>query len=589
MTLEIGFVLVVIIVMIACLIMEVSRPDIIVFFALAVLLMSGILNPAEALKGFSNEGMLTIALLFIVAGAVEQSGLLNKRIEKIMGDPRRPRTTLIRMMGPVAGLSAFLNNTPIVVMLLPAIRAWCREKGISPSKFLLPLSYATIFGGIITLIGTSTNLVIHGMMLDHGMKGLAMFDLAIVGIPAALVGILYLSVIGYRLLPTTQPLEESFYENSRDYLAEAVVELDYSFIGKTIEQAGLRNLKGLYLIEIIRGKERIMPVSSHEKIRAGDQLIFTGMISTIVELQSIKGLRLETGSELNLEHLKNGDTQLLEAVVSHQSSLLHKTIKENNFRSRYDAAVVAIHRNRERVRSKLGDVVLKPGDVLLLLAGKDFAKRGTQSDDYYLISPIETPGLIDHKKIQIVLLSLVSMILLAATNVVSMFKAALIAVLILLVTKSITPQEAKKYVHFNVLLLIASAIGIGAALEKTGASSFLAGYLVDWAGMFGYTGLLVGIYLITNLITEFITNSAAAVLMFPIVTATAHQVGADPFPMIIVLAVAASASFATPIGYQTNLIVYGPGGYKFTDYLKVGIPLGILFMLLTITIVRTVF
>jgi di/tricarboxylate transporter len=588
MTLEIGLVLLIVTIMVICLIKEVARPDIIVFFTTSILLLLGILTPAEALRGFSNEGMLTIALLFIVAGAIQQSGLLNQVVKKILGKSSHPRKVLVRMMLPVSALSAFMNNTPIVVMLMTDIRKWCNDHNISPSKFLIPLSYAAIFGGLITLMGTSTNLVVHGMMLESGMVGFSMFQLAIVGIPAAILGIIYMATIGFKLLPETKTLEETFFENSREYLAEMRVETDSLIIGKTIEQAGLRHLTGLYLIEIIRNKKRITPVTSYDVIQAGDLLIFTGMVSTIVELQQIKGLRLETGSDFSLEDLKNGSVQLIEAVVSHNSILVHKSIRKSNFRSRFDAAVVAVHRNHERIQSKVGDIVLKPGDTLLLLVGNDFAKRWAQSNDFYVISPIEVPNLVEPKKSKIIVISLIGMILLAALNVLSIFKAALIAVGVLIVTKCITPEETKKFVHFNVLLLIASSFGIGVALEKTGAADLIASHIVNIPNGISMLGILVIIYLLTNILTEIITNSAAAVIMFPIAVSTASLLGTDPLPFIITITIAATASFITPIGYQTNLIVYGPGGYKFTDYLKVGFPLTLLYMLVTVSIVNIV-
>jgi di/tricarboxylate transporter len=581
-------VLIIVTIMVVCLIKEVARPDIIVFFTTSTLLLLGILTPAEALQGFSNEGMLTIALLFIVAGAIQQSGLINRVVKKILGQSSHPRKVLIRMMLPVSALSAFMNNTPIVVMLMTDIRKWCNDHNISPSKFLIPLSYAAIFGGLITLMGTSTNLVVHGMMLESGMAGYSMFQLAIVGIPAAILGILYMAAIGFKLLPETKTLEETFFENSREYLAEMRVETGSPIIGKTIEQAGLRHLTGLYLIEIIRNRKCISPVTSYDVIQAGDLLIFTGMVSTIVELQQIKGLRLETGSDLNLEDLKNGSVQMIEAVVSHNSLLVHKSIRMSNFRSRFDAAVVAVHRNHERIQSKVGDIVLKPGDTLLLLVGNDFIKRWSQSNDFYVISPIEVPNLIEPKKSKITVISLVVMILLAALNILSIFKAALIAVGVLIVTKCITPEDTKKFVHFNVLLLIASSFGIGIALEKTGAADLIASQIVHIANGISTIGLLVTIYLLTNILTEIITNSAAAVIMFPIAVSTANIVGADPLPFIITITIAATASFITPIGYQTNLIVYGPGGYKFIDYLKVGFPLTLLYMLATVSIVSIV-
>jgi di/tricarboxylate transporter len=584
MTVEILLVLLVTGTMLICLIKELARPDLIVFCALAVLFVSGILSPAEAVRGFSNEGMLTVAILFIVAGAVQQSGILTKMITKVIGTGKSPRFSILKMMVPVSGMSAFLNNTPIVVMFTPVIRNWCKERNISPSKFLIPLSYATIFGGTITLIGTSTNLIVHGLMLDNGLKGYSMFQLAVIGVPAALIGVLYMCTIGYKLLPV-RTSSDVLFENTREYLSELIVEKNSSISGKTIEKAGLRHLNGLYLIEIIRNDgERIAPVTSHHKIKDGDRLIFTGLISTIVELQNMRGVRVDPGSTIQLEDLKNGNQVLLEAVVSHQSGLINKTIRQNRFRSRYGGGVIAVHRNEKRINNKVGDIILEPGDTLLVLAGRDFIKRWSSSKDFYIINPVDGPEVTDSFRTSIAVIVLAGMVLLAALEVMSMLKAATLAVLILFLTRTIGLDSAGKYMQFNVLLLIASSIGIGAAIESSGTASFIAGYIVSATEIFGAVGILILLYLVTNLFTEVITNNAAVVIMFPIALASASLTGADPLPFLVTITIAASASFSTPIGYQTNLIVYGPGGYRFTDYLKTGIALNIIYLLVTISV-----
>lgn len=584
MTIEIVFVISVVLVMLVCLIKEVARPAFIVFCALAVLLLSGVLSPSNALRGFANEGMLTIALLFIVAGAVQQSGMLNHLMMKALGSGKNPRRSLIQMMLPVSSMSAFLNNTPIVVMFTPVIRKWCKDRNISPSKFLMPLSYAAIFGGTLTLIGTSTNLVVHGFMLEQGMEGFSMFQLAIVGLPASIIGMLYMGTIGYKLLPSRKTAEESFNESSREYLSEVLVEANSAIVGKSIEEAGLRNLQGLYLIAIFRNGERTGPVPSYHKLKAGDRLIFTGVLSTIVELQNIKGLRIETGADFKLEELQAGSAHLVEAVVSHQSSLVNLTVKESKFRNKYDAGVVAVHRNDERIHNKIGDIALKPGDTLLLVANKDFITRGSLTRDFYVVSALEEPGIVDTKKSTMAMCTLIAMIVLASFGIMSMFKAALLAVITLFLTKTITFESSKKHVQFDVLLLIACAIGVGIALDQSGAATFIADHFVQLTKGAGVIGALIGVYLLTTIFTEIITNNAAAVLMFPIAFAMANQLSLDPMAFFVTVAIGASASFSTPIGYQTNLIVYGPGGYRFSDFIKVGIPLNLLYMLVTVTI-----
>ncbi len=588
MTAEIAIVAVVLSLMIVGLILEIARPDLVVACALVSLLLTNVLSTEEALRGFANEGMLTVGLLFAVAGAVEQHGGLNWIVSGALGPGRRPRWALLRLMGLVSALSSFLNNTPVVVMFTPLVRDWCRQYGISPSKFLLPLSYATIFGGTLTLVGTSTNLVVHGIMLDHGFTGFSMFTLAVAALPALVLGTLYLVTIGYRLLPERKTAAESFTEHAREYLCELVVEPDSPLIDRTVEEAGLRNLPGVYLIEIIRGKDRIGPVSSYHRIEAFDRLIFTGMIDTIVQLQNQRGLRVETGTDLKLEDLQNGDAQLLEAVVSHQSSLINRTIKESRFRTIFGAGIVAVHRNQARIRSKVGDIVLRPGDTLLLLADRDFKARYAGSNDFYVISPIQHPRVTSPRKALIATGTLLLMVLLAAFNVLTMFKAAVVAVIVLLLTRTLTFESARKAVHLNVLLLIACAIGVGTALEKTGAAALVANQVVQWTAGAGAVGTLVVLYLMTNLFTEIITNNAAAVLMAPIALATAQKLGVDPTGFLVSTTIAASASFATPIGYQTNLIVYGPGGYRFSDYLRVGLPLNGLYLVVTTAMVSLI-
>ncbi|ANU24271.1 SLC13 family permease [Planococcus donghaensis] len=587
MSVQMIFVLIVIVGMVSALLFEIARPDMIVFLALVVLLLSGILTTEEALRGFSNPGMLTIALLFIVVGTVQKHGLIDQMMISWLNKGKSLKGSLFRIFLPLPLISAFLNNTPIVVTLTPLLKKWAEERNIAPSKVLIPLSYVTILGGTITLMGTSTNLVVHGMLIDYGLKGFSLFELAIVGIPITIVGLIYLFTVGNMLLPENKGFSKQVIEDSRNYIAEMMVEEIFPQINQTVEQARLRELKGVYLIEIIRGETRISSVSSKTVIQAGDRLIFTGLISTITELQKRKGLKLKTGTDLQLDDLKNGNTQLAEAVVSHESTLLSKTIKQAQFRSRFDAGVMAVHRNNERIKSKVGDIILRPGDTLLLLAGADFVEKYQQSNDFYVVSSMKTPKSLQESRLVgwFSLLVLVTAIGCVITGWLTMFKAMALAVILLLVTKSISMEDAKNDVQFNVLLLIASAFGVGAAMTKTGLAQWMADGLLAVGQPFGLLAILILIYLLTSVFTELITNSAAAVLMIPIGIEMASYLQLDPMGFAVIITIAASASFITPIGYQTNLIVYGPGGYKFMDYVKVGTPLSMLVMTVTITIV----
>ncbi|WP_017756531.1 SLC13 family permease [Calidifontibacillus oryziterrae] len=590
MSFEMIFVLVMIILMMAGLAFEVARPDMIVFGTVTIFLLFGILTPEEALRGFSNEGMLTVALLFIIAGVIQKSGVVESAIRKILGSGKSEKMSLFKILVPVSGLSGFLNNTPIVVAFTPLLRKWCVDNGLSPSKFLIPLSYVTVLGGTITLIGTSTNLVVHGLMLDYGMKGFSMFELAVVGIPITIIGILYLLTIGHKVLPNhkVSPTEK-LKEQTRDYMCEFVVGSDYPFINKSVGEAGLRHLEGLFLVAIIRDDMKFSPVKSTTKIEAGDRLIFAGLLSTIAELQQRKGLAIETGTDLTLETLKNGNSQLVEVVVSDQSPLVYKKIRDTQFRGRYDAAIIAVHRNHERVKSKIGEIVLKPGDTLLLLTGSDFLERD-HYNDFYVVTPLETPKTVEDntKGALIALITMLVMIIFVTFNVLSMFKAMALATIILLLLRIVSPEEAKQSIQFNVLLLIASSFGIGAALLNTGTAAWIANGLVSFTEPLGLFFVLLIIYLITNIFTEIMSNTATAVMMFPIGVEMANQLSINPMSVIVLVTIAASAAFATPIGYQTNLIVYGPGGYHFKDYMKVGIPLNLLCMVVAVSIVYMV-
>lgn len=587
MTIEIAIVLSLIAAMFTCLLFEVARPVIIILFCLVALILTGIVTPAEAVQGFSNIGMLTIALLFVVGGTVQKSELFSNFVQRILGNNRNTSVVLMRMMVPVTALSAFINNTPIVAMLLGEIRHWCRNHLIKPSKLLIPLSYAAIFGGMITLIGTSTNLIVHGLMLDAGMDGFSVFSLTIVGLPAAILGCMYMMTIGQRILPERDAVDNQ--QDSKEYLVEMLVEPESPIVGKTIKQANLRSLRGLYLFEIVREGKNITPVSSHEVIQANDQLIFTGQASSVLDLYHIAGLKHTIGKTLKLEDIRRDNARIIEAVVPGHSSLVGKSIKQSQFRGKFDAVVLAVNRKNERVKGKVGDIMVKPGDTFLILAGKDFFERSKYTKEFYVMSSNETSLTLSPMKSVLSVGVMLIMILLAAFNITSIFEAALLAVIALYLFKCVTLEDARKYIHMDILILIACSLGIGYAVEKTGTAGWIADSIIQLAGNQNIVISLILVYLMTNIITELITNSAAAVIMFPIALETAARLQIEPLAFIIAITIAASAAFASPIGYQTHLLVYGPGGYRFADFLRVGIPLNILYLIVTILIVSFIY
>lgn len=585
MTPDAIFTLIIVGLMLLGLLLELYAPDVIVFSALGVLLLSGILDVKEALAGFSNPGMLTVAVLFIVAYAAQSSGILEFFANHIMGRSGGGRLSLLRMMLPIQMLSAFLNNTPIVAMFIPTVRDWALRNRVAPSKFMLPLSYAAIFGGICTLIGTSTNLVVSGLYQQTLNRSLGMFELAWVGIPCAIAGMIYLLTIGFRLLPERRDPSEDFTKSGREYLLEMRLLPDSPLVGKSIEEAGLRHLDQLFLAEISRSGEYLVPVKPTDVLEANDRLTFIGQAEAIVRLQVFPGMVPSHERDFSDSLSGSGKRRVIEAVVSRSSPMLGKTLKEGNFRARYDAAVLAVHRHGEKLPGPLGSLTLKPGDTLLLLAGDDFYKRWNQARDFYMISKVTDIPVVNRRKTIITLTTLAGMVGLSAFGVLEILNAVMLSAMILIFTRCITVVEARRSIELNVLIVIASALGISAALEKTGAARYLAMQAIDAVSDFGPIGLLAAICFATTLLTEMITNNAAAALVFPIAMAAAQEAGLNPHPFVIAIAICASASFATPIGYQTNLMVQGPGGYRFRDFLRVGLPLNLLFTMVTLVVV----
>lgn len=584
MTFEMLFVLVMIIIMLMLLLFEVIRADFVVFLFLVIFLMTNMISTEDALSGFSNEGLMTILLLFIVASAIEKHGVIEGVIYKLLGDNTSPRMALLKLLPPVGVSSGFLNNTPIVLALTPVIKDWALKRGFSPSKFLIPLSYITIIGGTLTLIGTSTNLIIHGLLISDGKEGYSFFQLAPVGIFILIVGLIYLVTIGYKLLPTHLGATEKIESETKEFLAEAEISEDFEYCNHSVLDVTKHALKGIYIIEIIRDKRPLPEVNAYTYVEAGDRIIFSATLESIGDIKDVKGLTLRTGSELTLDDLQTDDTVLIEAVVSHRSILVGKTLKSSQFKTRYQAGVIAIHRNNKRINSKVGDIVLKPGDTLLLLAHESFLDVNRYSDDFYIVTNLTPPDKFIRNKRQGlgVLLLLGVMISFVVLGILSMLKAMLVMVVILSLLKLITPRDVVTSVQFDVILLIGSAFGVGKAITNSGLASFVAEHIVDFAKPLGLIALLTALYIITNIFTELITNSAAAVIMYPIAIEVAEMMNVHYLGMVIAVTIAASSSFITPIGYQTNLIVYGPGGYKFTDYIKVGVPLSIITMIISV-------
>jgi di/tricarboxylate transporter len=557
-------------------------PDMILGGGMTVLLLTGVLTPAEALNGFSNQGMITVGVLYVVVAGLKETGGINWIVQRVLGKPRSLYDAQIRLMAPVIGMSGFLNNTPVVAMLIPAVREWAKKYDLPVSRLLIPLSYAAIFGGTCTLIGTSTNLVVNGMILSEtNIPSLKMFDIAYVGVPCAIVGMAYLLLWGRWLLPDRVP-SRGMMDNPREYTVEMIVEPNSSLVGQSIEQAGLRHLPGMFVIEIERNAQIISVVSPQEKLLSGDRLVFAGIVESVVDLQKIRGLTPATNQVFKLDEPRS-QRCLIETVVSNSCPLIGKSIRDGRFRSYYNAVVIAVARNGVRIKKKIGDIVLQAGDTLLLETLPSFVDQQKNSRDFYLISRVEDSTPPRYEKALLAAAILAMMVFTATVGFLSMLKASMAAAFLMILFRCCSSNDAKKSVDWQVLIVIACSFAIGHAMHKTGLAQYIAETLLSFCGTNPWVVLAV-VYLITTVFTELITNNAAAVLLFPIAFATSQNLDVNFIPFAITIMMGASASFSTPIGYQTNLMVYGPGGYRFYDYLIVGLPLNILLGVVTVTI-----
>ncbi len=559
--------------------------DVVVLAALGLLLAAGVLTPEQALAGFANEGLITVAVLFMVAAALRETGGMALVAQRLLGIPRTLLAAQVRLMVPMTVMSAFMNNTPLVAMMLPVVDDWTRKMRLSASKLMIPLSYATILGGTCTLIGTSTNLVVNGLLIRSGHPGFGMFEIAWVGVPSAIVGLLFVIVCGRWLLPDRRPAV-SIQDDARQYTVEMMVEPASTLVGRSIEEAGLRHLPGMYLMEIDRDGELIPVVGPEERLQASDRLVFAGVIESVVDLQKIRGLTPATSQVFKLNVPRERRT-MIEAVVSNSCPLIGKTVREGQFRSVYNAVIIAVARNGERIRKKVGDIELEAGDTLLLEALPSFVKDQRNSRDFFLVSAIADATLPRHHKAWLAVLILAGMVTAATLDVLPMLTAGVLAAGLMIGTRCIDWVVARRAVDLQVVLVIAATLGIGSALEVTGAAQTIAEGLIRLGGSDPWTTLVI-VYGVTMVFTELITNNAAAALVFPIALATAQQLHVDFRPFAIAITMAASASFATPIGYQTNLMVLGPGGYRFIDYFRIGIPLNLLMWLMATLVIPRV-
>ncbi|MDX1457438.1 MAG: SLC13 family permease [Marinobacter sp.] len=572
----------------ALVLMSIGRlgPHLVMLGVMIVLSAAGIIDSEQALSGFSNSGLITVVALFVVAAGIHHSGGVDLLVQHLLRSPRSVRSAQARIALPISLLSGFLNNTPVVATMIPAVHAWSRKIGISPSKLMIPLSYSAILGGTLTLIGTSTNLVVNGQYRElTGDPGFSIFSITAVGLPVAIIGLAVMLVVLPRVLPDRK--DQQKFGSMREFTLEVAVAFDGPLVGKSVGEAGLRELDRLYLVEIERDGSVVTAVPSEERLRGGDRLVFAGDTQAISDLLRINGIVPSVHEDEPSLSQDRAERSLVEAALSPQSDVLGLTIRDARFRDRFGAVVLAVARGGERVSGNLGNIRLRPGDVLLLEARPAFVSRQRYAKDFLLINDLdtETPR---HDRAYVSWGILLALVGAAAMGITSMLNAALTGAALMIISGCCSVGQAQKAVDVPVLLTIASSFALGAALESTGAAGYMAQEILGLSAGHPLLTLLL-VYLVVSVLTEVITNNAAAVLVIPVVLSMTSVLEVAPEPFVIAVMMAASASFATPLGYQTNLMVFGPGGYRFMDFVKVGLPFNLFIGLVSVVVIAVVY
>lgn len=554
-----------------------SLAFVLVVFAFVIL---KVISIEDFLLGLANKQIILIFLLIILTSGIQQNlgkGFFYALFKKSLS----PFQFRLRMMLAVSGLSSILNNTPVVAFMIPYVKNWSESNGYSASKFLIPLSFATILGGMITIVGTSTNLVLNGLIVQSGLPSLGYSDFLFLGGIVTILGLMYLAFFSEKLLPNTITRKESLLEHLNEYLVETKVKPSSVLIGKTIEEAGLRHLKDLFLVEIKRGERSITAVSSDRIIHSEDILFFAGNTQSILDLiNDNNGLELPDTSHL----LSNGFSAMTEAVIPSGSGLVGTSLKELGFRDRYKASVISVYRKGEKVKENLGEIQLKEGDLLLLLCSKDFTKVISNRDLIVLSKSGEVQTELSFTKTLPSIIS-IGVLLIGIFGLIDLFLAAFVGILVMALSKVINLNQIKSAIDVDLLLILVSALAVGMAIQKSGSASFLVQQISGIFADLNPIGAIIILFVLTLGLTALITNAAAVSIMFPVAYEMGLGLGENLTPYFIAIAFAASADFMTPIGYQTNLMVLGPGNYKFSDYTKIGLPLTFIYSSVVITFI----
>ena len=556
------------------------KPTSVFAFTVLTLTVLQIIPVSDLFDHAANESIITIFLLIFITNALKENFNLLGLLDGLFKSIKHPRFFMLSFSAMVSGLSSLVNNTPIVALFIPYIYNWSKRRKLPPSKFLIPLSFAATLGGTITLIGTSTNLVLNGLMVSNGFEPFAFGDFFELGLLVTVAGIVLLTVIGYWLLPAHQDLLDRFEEEQRKYIVEMILPNGNDMIGKTITDAELRNLEGVYLVEINRDNRIISPVPPTEVLREGDLLYFAGETEKVIDLAANKkyGLQFPKTEEFNL----GKELDLVEALVPAMSDLGGKSVKQTNFRDRFDAAIVAIQRDGERMGGKIGDLEIQYGDLLLLTAGSDYRKKVRNSRNLYNLSSLISFG--HEKNTQKIIFGFLFMAVGLGWyfGVLNLVLGLLILQVGLMALGLSSIQKVKQSFNFDLYIILVCAIAFGTALISTGTAAWMTDYLMGFIRGSSQFTIILSIFLITVFFTSFVTNVAAVAIVFPIAASIIPELGLPPKEVFLLIAFGASCSFLTPVSYQTNIMVYQPGGYKPIDFLKVGIPLTVLYSFICI-------
>lgn len=546
----------------------------------------------QLLTVFSSSAPLTIAAMFIISAALEKTGVIEIIASSLGRIANLGFTSVLIIIVLVVGvLSAFINNTPVVVIFMPVVLSLARRMDVSASKLLIPLSYASIFGGVCTLVGTSTNILASDILQASGREPLSMFELSKLGVPLLVIGALYLLFVGIRIIPNRQSLTAILSEEERrEFLTEAYVGSSSPLIGKSIKDSGLQRQRGVRILELIRDEVAVKADLNTLPLQAGDRLILSCRPSGFVTASSVEGLNLLGKEETGLETIAAHEGSIVEGVIGPRSSIAGHTIRDLNFRQRFRMILIAIHRRGMNMRDKIDTLPLQAGDTILMM-GTDQAKEEIRrGDDILLLDQPAVPARNMRTKQPIVIAVMVSIITVVSIGLMPIAGAAVIGVIILFLTGAIKPKDGYGAIDWSLLVLIYSMLGLGMAMQSTGASQLIADSLVGLAGI-GLPHawqpylLLFAMYLVTTTLTEILSNNATVVLMTPIAIGLGITLGVDPRPFVIAACMGSSASFATPIGYQTNTYVYGVGGYRFLDFVKVGLPLNLIYLITSVILI----